>query len=161
MRGELEVGAKELPEPLLRSLWVSLDDDGSGFITAKGARTLGLHSRPAPCHTPSDDTPRLPAAPAEFGHFMKRGAPEAVKLTNLERRRLLGVQMRASLEQEKAEIMERELRKATEQARAHAAEKAQLQAELEALSSFRQVGDAKVFVGRLKKATHQKRSTAQ
>ena len=121
VRGELEMDAAELPEATLKSLWVSLDNDRSGYITAK-----------------------------EFGHFMKRGAPQAVKTTNLEKRRQLGMQMRASLEQEKAERMEAEMQKAVAKAQSFETEKASLEQELQALTSLKQVGDAQLFVGRLK-----------
>ena len=65
VRGELEISTKQLSEASLKSLWVSLDSDRSGHITAK-----------------------------EFGQFMKRGVPAAVKTGRgaiLEKKRLLAV----------------------------------------------------------------------
>ena len=47
----------QLPEARLKSLWRALDDDNSGYITAK-----------------------------EFGHFMKKGAPEDTGMSWWERR---------------------------------------------------------------------------
>ena len=35
VRGELQLGEDKLADAKLRSLWVCLDDDGSGYITAK------------------------------------------------------------------------------------------------------------------------------
>ena len=103
----------QLPESQLRSLWRALDDDGSGYITAK-----------------------------EFGQFMNKGVPEAAKTSRgsvlekaVEKRRLLAVRNRTSLEQEKAERVEIELRAAARQQKVHEAEKALLQAELQKLTS--------------------------
>ena len=109
VRGELELSTKQLSEDSLKSLWVSLDSDRSGHITAK-----------------------------EFGQFMRRGVPEAVKMSRgavLEKKRLLAVRNRADLEQERVERMEIELRAAARKVKAHEAEKALLQAELQKLTS--------------------------
>ena len=108
VRGELEMSTKQLSEASLKSLWVSLDSDRSGHITAK-----------------------------EFGQFMKRGVPEAVKTSRgavLEKKRLIAVRNRVGLEQEKVERMESELRAAARKVKAHEAEKALLQAELQKLT---------------------------
>ena len=103
------------------------DDDGSGFITAK-----------------------------EFGQFMKRGAPASVRMSNLEARRMLGTRMRASLEQEKAERIEEQLRAADRKQTAHRKEMAELKAELQQLNSVHAVSDAQVFIARLKGMKKQK-----
>ena len=108
VRGELEISTKQLSEASLKSLWVSLDSDRSGHITAK-----------------------------EFGHFMKRGVPAAVKTGRgavLEKKRLLAVRNRVALEQEKVERWEIELRATARKVKAHEAEKALLQAELQKLT---------------------------
>ena len=123
VRGELMyVSEKQLPEEKLKSLWKALDDDGSGYVGAK-----------------------------EFSYFMKKGAPNVARTTNLEARKILSTRIRQGFEHEKAGLIHKQLRDAEKKAKAHQEEMAGLQQELEQLTSIKGIMKANAFVGKLKK----------
>ena len=123
VRGELMyVSEKQLPDEKLKSLWKALDDDGSGYVGAK-----------------------------EFSYFMKKGAPNVARTTNLEARKILSTRIRQGFEHEKAGLIHKQLRDAEKKAKAHQEEMAGLQQELEQLTSIKGIMKANAFVGKLKK----------
>ena len=123
VRGELMyLSEAQLPDDKLKSLWKALDDDGSGYVGAK-----------------------------EFSYFMKKGAPNVARTTNLEARKMLSTRIRQGIEQEKAVLIEKQLRDAEKKAKAHQEEMAGLQQELEQLTSIKGATKANAFVGKLKK----------
>jgi len=79
VRRELQLPPSNVPEAVLKAVWIALDKDGSGFISA-----------------------------GEFGHFMRLGAPsrqEGFKRSSvLERKKLLAQRERAIFEVQAARV---------------------------------------------------------
>jgi hypothetical protein len=118
-----------------RDVWGSLSSgcgvrSGSGSL--KNSQLYNIYYKKS---SDSDRSGHITAK--EFGQFMKRGVPAAVKTGRgaiLEKKRLLAVRNRVALEQEKVERWEIELRATARKVKAHEAEKALLQAELQKLT---------------------------